>query len=85
VLIAADNSNLWEPDLRSRTKRLAVRCKCGLPHAFRGSCCDGLCFETEQVEEIRRMDEDVPRFAEAWLSAEFALHGCGLGKSQALT
>jgi hypothetical protein len=31
------------------------------------------------------MDEDVPRFAEAWLSAEFALHGCGLGKSQALT
>src|SRR5215203_344548 len=29
---------------------------------------------------IRRMDEDVPRFAEACLSAEFAPHGCGLGK-----
>ena len=39
-----------------------------------------LCFETEQLEEVGRIDADLPRFAKACLTAEFAPHGCGLGK-----
>src|SRR6478609_9294465 len=39
-----------------------------------------LCVEAEQLEEVGRIDKDLPRFAEARLATEFAPHGCGLGK-----
>ena len=41
---------------------------------------NALRFETEQLEEVGRIDEDLPRFAKARLAAEFGPHGCGLGK-----
>src|ERR1700730_13140406 len=36
--------------------------------------------ETEEPEEVRLIDEDLPRLAEAGLAAELAPLGCGLGK-----
>ncbi|MEA2955503.1 MAG: hypothetical protein QOJ58_1000 [Alphaproteobacteria bacterium] len=41
---------------------------------------NALCFETEQLEEVGSIHEDLPRFAKARLAAQFAPHGCGLGK-----
>src|SRR4051812_31201662 len=43
---------------------------------------NALCFETEQLEEVGRIDEDLPRFAKACLTAEFAPQARGLGKAE---
>jgi hypothetical protein len=37
-------------------------------------------FKAEKPEEVRRIDEDLPRLAEAGIAAELAPDGCGLGK-----
>src|SRR4051794_34896205 len=52
----------------------------GLRRAFAAAVVSALCFETKQLEEVGRIDEDLPRLAKACLAAEFAPHGCGLGK-----
>ena len=36
--------------------------------------------KAEKPEEVRRIDEDLPRLSEAGLAAELAPVGCGLGK-----
>src|ERR1700731_3355975 len=36
--------------------------------------------KAEEPEEVRRINEDLPRLAEAGLAAELTPDGCGLGK-----
>ena len=70
------------PGLRSRGRRprpCSASASVFLAYSA-AAVANALCFETEQLEEVGRIDEDLPRFAKACLAAEFAPHGCGLGK-----
>jgi hypothetical protein len=56
--------------------------------ATAGADCEESCGKTanvsplkaEEPEEVRRINEDLPRLAEAGLAAELTPDGCGLGK-----
>ena len=56
----------------------------GTTGADRDECCGETAnvspLKAEEPEEVRRIDEDLPRLTEAGLATEFAPLGCGLGK-----